>query len=102
VVFENQVGGSLKHPERIVVVFDHQFSPPTEDKAEVLLKTREFCYKHGITLYDCGSGNVHVAAMQNGHIRPGALVVGSDSHSPVHGVMGTFCAALATIPMRRW
>ena len=94
VVFENQVGGSLKHPERIVVVFDHQFSPPTEDKAEVLLKTREFCYKHGITLYDCGNGNVHVCTMQNAHIRPGALVVGSDSHSPVHGVMGVFSAAL--------
>ncbi len=93
-VFESKVGGSLAHPERIVMVFDHIFSPPSEDKAEVLLKNCEFCYKHGINLYDCGSGNVHITALQNGHVKPGMLVVGSDSHSPVHGVMGCFSAAL--------
>jgi 3-isopropylmalate/(R)-2-methylmalate dehydratase large subunit len=93
-VFEKKVGGELLHPERIITVFDHQFSPPTEEKAAVLLANREFCYRHGMPLYDCGSGNIHNVAMQNGHIKPGAMVVGSDSHSPVHGVIGCFCASL--------
>src|SRR5690606_27583028 len=86
IVFENQVGGAMAHPERIVTVFDHQFSPPTEDKAAILRANRELCYRYGITLYDCGGGNIHNVAMQSGHIKPGALVVGSDSHSPVQGV----------------
>ena len=93
-VFENKMGGTIAHPERIVTVFDHQFSSPTEEKAIALQGTREFCYRHGMPLYDCGSGNIHNVAVQMGHIRPGDLVVGSDSHSPVQGVMGTFCASL--------
>ncbi len=84
----------MAHPERIITVFDHQFSPPTEDKATILRANREFCYRYGMPLYDCGSGNIHNVAVQNGHVKPGALVVGSDSHSPVQGVMGCFCAAL--------
>lgn len=93
-VFEEKVGGALAHPERIVMIHDHLFSPPTEDKAEVLRDNRRFCYKHGIKLYDCGSGNLHTTALQNGHIRPGMVVTGSDSHAPVQGAMGCFAAAL--------
>src|SRR5690606_6709095 len=48
----------------------------------------------GMTLYDCGSGNIHNVALQHGHVRPGQIVVGSDSHTPVQGVMGCFAAAL--------
>ena len=93
-VFEEKVGGSLAHPERIFYIHDHVFSPPTEDKAEVTYLNRLFCYKHGIKLYDCGSGNLHTAALQNGHIKPGMIVVGSDSHALVHGALGCFAASL--------
>ena len=93
-VFEEQVGGELAHPDRIVVVFDHMFSPPTEDRATVLRATRQFCRERGLRLFDCGNGNLHQVAAQNGLIRPGALVIGSDSHSPVHGVFGAFSAWL--------
>jgi 3-isopropylmalate/(R)-2-methylmalate dehydratase large subunit len=93
-VFEEKVGGDIAHPERITVVFDHLFSPPSEDRAEVLRATRVFCRQYGIPLYDCGNGNLHQVAAQAGLIRPGALVVGSDSHAPVHGALGTFSAWL--------
>jgi 3-isopropylmalate/(R)-2-methylmalate dehydratase large subunit len=94
IVFEKQVGGKMLHPERIVTVIDHQFSPPTEEKAAILVAIRDFAWKNNMPLYDCGSGNIHNVALQMGHIRPGDLVVGSDSHSPVQGVMGAFCASL--------
>lgn len=93
-VFQEQVGGEMEHPDRLAVVFDHQFSPATEERAEILRATRLFCRQYGIPLYDCGSGNLHQVAAQAGLIRPGALVVGSDSHSPVHGVLGAFSASL--------
>jgi 3-isopropylmalate/(R)-2-methylmalate dehydratase large subunit len=93
-VFEEKVGGEIAHPERLVVVYDHLFSPPSEDRAEVLRATRVFCRDRGIRLFDCGQGNLHQVAAQAGLIRPGALVVGSDSHAPVHGVFGSFSASL--------
>ena len=32
-VFENEVGRPMRYPDRVVMVFDHHFSPPTEDRA---------------------------------------------------------------------
>jgi 3-isopropylmalate/(R)-2-methylmalate dehydratase large subunit len=93
-VYDKQVNKPIPDPERVVMVFDHHFSPPTEQQAGVLTHNRAWARKHGITLYDCGHGNLHHAAVRYGHIKPGMIVVGSDSHTPVHGTLGTFAVAL--------
>ncbi len=93
-VFEREVKRAMRYPERVVLVFDHQFSPATEERARVLEECREFARKYGINLFDCGSGNIHNCAVRNGFIRPGTIVVGSDSHTPVHGTLGCFAAGL--------
>ena len=93
-VFENEVKKPMRYPDRIAMVFDHHFSPPTEQRAEVLERNREFARKYGIHLFDCGSGNIHNVGVRNGFVRPGTIVVGSDSHTPVHGTMGCFATGL--------
>jgi 3-isopropylmalate/(R)-2-methylmalate dehydratase large subunit len=93
-VFEREVKRQMKYPDRTALVFDHHFSPPTEDRAKVLERSREFVKTHGCRLYDCGSGNIHHVAVRRGMIRPGTVVVGSDSHTPVHGTLGCFAAGL--------
>ena len=93
-VFEKEVKRSMRYPERVVMVFDHHFSPPTEERARILEENRAFASRHGIHLFDCGSGNIHHVGVQRGFIRPGTVVVGSDSHTPVHGTLGCFAAGL--------
>lgn len=93
-VFDKQVGGPVRYPERVAMVFDHHFSPPTEDAAEMLEENRAWARRNGIHLFDCGSGNTHHAVVRAGLVRPGAIVVGSDSHTPVHGTLGAFAVAL--------
>jgi homoaconitase/3-isopropylmalate dehydratase large subunit len=93
-VFENEVKRPMRFPERVVVVFDHHFSPPTEERARVLEENRQFARRHGAILFDCGQGNIHHVGVQNGFVRPGTIVVGSDSHTPVHGTFGCFAAGL--------
>jgi 3-isopropylmalate/(R)-2-methylmalate dehydratase large subunit len=93
-VFEREVKRPIVHPENIAMVFDHQFSPPAEEKANVLEENRSYARKYGINLFDCGSGNIHHVAVRRGFVRPGTIVVGSDSHTPVHGALGCFAAGL--------
>lgn len=93
-LYDEKVDLPLAHPDRIAMVFDHIFSPPREHEAAVLQWDRNWAKKHGIILLDSGSGNIHNAVFRRGLISPGMVVVGSDSHTPVHGVMGTFAAAL--------
>ncbi|OBJ02402.1 hypothetical protein A5660_22025 [Mycobacterium alsense] len=93
-VFDKRVNVAIPDPHRAVLVFDHHFSAPTEQQADVLRRNREWARKHGITLLDCGHGNLHHAVVRNGHIGPGMIVVGSDSHTPVHGTLGAVAVAL--------
>ncbi|MEV0073738.1 MULTISPECIES: aconitase family protein [unclassified Amycolatopsis] len=93
-VYEKRVNVPIPDPERAVMVFDHHFAPPTEQQADVLQHNRRWARKHGLKLYDCGNGNLHHAVVRNGHIKPGMIVVGSDSHTPVHGTMGALAVAL--------
>jgi 3-isopropylmalate/(R)-2-methylmalate dehydratase large subunit len=93
-VFDKRVNAPIPDPERAIMVFDHHFSPPTEQQANVLQRNREWARKHGITLFDCGNGNLHHAVVRHGLIRPGMIVVGSDSHTPVHGTLGALAVAL--------
>jgi 3-isopropylmalate/(R)-2-methylmalate dehydratase large subunit len=93
-VFEERVGLPVAHPERVVMVFDHIFSPPTEREAAILEHNRAWARRHGVRVLDCGSGNIHNAVVRAGLIAPGMVVVGSDSHTPVHGTLGAFAAGL--------
>jgi 3-isopropylmalate/(R)-2-methylmalate dehydratase large subunit len=93
-VYDEKVGLPIPDPERVVMVFDHLFSPPTERQADVLQHNRAWTRKNGSTLFDCGSGNIHHAALRNGMIQPGMIVVGSDSHTTVHGTIGALAVAL--------
>lgn len=92
--FSSDVGGTMRAADRAIMVFDHLFSPPTEEKARILRHNRDFCREHGIQLYGPGNGNVHHVAARHGHIRPGTIVAGNDSHSTVHGTMGCLSIAL--------
>ncbi|MFI6344361.1 aconitase family protein [Streptomyces sp. NPDC050560] len=93
-VYDEQVGRPIPHPERTLMVFDHHYSPPTERQADVLHHNREWARRTGVNLLDCGSGNLHHAAVRGGFVKPGMIVVGSDSHTPVHGALGAFAVAL--------
>ena len=93
-VFDERVGGKVAHPDRIAMVFDHHFSPPTEESADMLAANRAWARRHGIHLFDCGNGNIHHVVMRRGLVQPGMIVVGSDSHTPVHGTVGAFATAL--------
>lgn len=92
--YEEKVAKPIPHPENTVMVFDHQFSPPTEHQATILEHNRKWAENNGINLFDCGSGNLHHVVVRRGFIKPGMVVVGSDSHTPVHGTLGAFAVAL--------
>ena len=93
-VFEQEVRRPMRYPERVVMIFDHHFCPPSEEGALVLQENRAFARRHGINLFDCGSGNTHHVGVHNGFIRPGTVVVGSDSHTPIHGTLGCFATGI--------
>jgi 3-isopropylmalate/(R)-2-methylmalate dehydratase large subunit len=60
----------------------------------VLVHDRAWARRHGFNLFDCGSGNIHHVAAHQGFARPGSVLVGSDSHTPIYGALGAFAVGI--------
>ena len=100
-VFENEMeAGSISDPSRIAFVFDHVFSAPTQQAAEVLADVRRFAAKHGIkNVCDSGQGSVHHVIIENGLWAPGQVMIGCDSHTPIYGALGAFATGVGNNSM---
>lgn len=85
-------------PERVVVTPDH-FQPPKDIKsAELLKRLDEWAIRHKIRwYYKVGRAGVcHAVLPEQGHIRPGEVIVGGDSHTCTYGAFGAFSAGVGS------
>jgi len=90
-------------PSKIVLVFDHRVPAESSKTATNQKKIREFVEKNGITRFhdirgDCG-GICHQVLPENGYVRPGYVVVGTDSHTTSHGALGGFSFGIGATEM---
>lgn len=86
---------NIARPEQVVIVLDHSPSH-TASVAGVHQMIREYADQQGIRLYEIGSGIAHLVLPENGHIRPGALVIGPDSHTCTQGALGAFACGVGS------
>ena len=88
-VMEKVGATRLYDPERIAVVLDHIAPAKSEKNAADHLKCRNFVKKYGIRkFYDVDAGIAHLVLMEAGHVAPGDLIVGTDSHCTIYGSLG--------------
>jgi 3-isopropylmalate/(R)-2-methylmalate dehydratase large subunit len=100
-VFREELGeGTILDPSRIAFVFDHNFSPATEEAARTLHRVRRFAAEHGITnLFNGGNGSLHHVIIENGLWAPGQIIIGCDSHTPIYGALGVFATGVGNNSM---
>lgn len=88
---ERMPGRTLFAPERIAMVMDHLSPAQTSKTAEHHQLCRAFAREHGIEkFWDVNAGIAHLVLMENGHVLPGQLIIGTDSHSTIYGALGAF------------
>jgi 3-isopropylmalate/(R)-2-methylmalate dehydratase large subunit len=74
----------------VVFVLDHYAPPPTAELAALHRRVREFAARIDATLYDVGEGICHNLMTERGHVAPGRLVAGTDSHCVTYGALNCF------------
>ncbi len=84
--------------KRIVMVLDHQVPADSVKSAELHKIMREFAKEQQIpNFYDVGFGGVcHQVMVEKGHVRPGELIVGADSHTCTYGALGAFATGIGS------
>ena len=89
--FEKLPGATIRYPGRIAMVMDHISPAPTAQVAGYHRLCREFAQRHGVGhFFDVNAGIAHLVLMERGLIRPGEIVIGTDSHSTIYGALGAF------------
>ena len=87
-------------PEKIVIVFDHQVPADSIDAANNHMIMRKFVERQGIkNFYDVREGVCHQVLPEKGHVVPGEVVVGTDSHTCTHGALGAFATGIGSTDM---
>ena len=87
-------------PSKIVIPIDHCAPAANENYAKNHKIIREFVKEQKITnFYDIKAGVCHQVLCEKGHVEPGMLIVGSDSHTPTYGAFGAFAAGIGRTEM---
>lgn len=85
----------MADPGISVIVLDHVVPAANETYAINHQIIRQFVAEQGISsFYDIGEGICHQVLPEKGHAWPGAVIVGSDSHTPTYGAFGAFAAGI--------
>ena len=90
-------------PTKVVIVFDHRVPAESAKTASNQKRVREFVAEHAIERFhdirgDLG-GICHQVLPENGYVRPGQVVVGTDSHTTSHGALGAFAFGIGATEM---
>ena len=90
-------------PSRIAIIFDHRVPAESPKTATNQKRVREFVAAEGIAKFhdvrgDTG-GICHQILPEYGYVRPGTVVVGTDSHTTSHGALGAFSFGIGATEM---
>jgi 3-isopropylmalate/(R)-2-methylmalate dehydratase large subunit len=82
--------------KRIVVILDHIVPASSVRSANLHKIVRNFVEEQKIkNFYDVGLGGVcHQIMPEKGHVRPGEIIVGADSHTCTYGAFGAFATGI--------
>ncbi len=95
----DRLGVGVWDPAKVVIVADH-YVPVFDDETRRIQEiTRGFAADQKIAAFYDGEGICHVVLPERGHLKPGMLVVGGDSHSPTGGAFGAYMFGVGATEM---
>ena len=90
-------------PSKIAIIFDHRVPAESAKTATNQKRVRAFVAEHGIAKFHDIRGDVggicHQILPECGYVRPGMVVVGTDSHTTSHGALGAFAFGIGATEM---
>ncbi|MGA3243231.1 MAG: 3-isopropylmalate dehydratase large subunit [Bacteroidota bacterium] len=94
---------NIWNPSKVSIIFDHRVPAESPKTASNQKKVREFVALQGIGKFHDIRGDIggicHQILPENGYVRPGYVVVGTDSHTTSHGALGAFAFGIGATEM---
>lgn len=97
--FQNLGGSKVCDPKKIHFIMDHAAPAPYERVANLHLLLRKFAAEQGIDFIEGGEGVCHQLMMERHYVKPGDIVLGTDSHTCTYGAVGAFATGVGATDM---
>ena len=94
-----EMGVDVWDPDKVVIVSDHYTPPANLHQANIVKFTREWAAEHKISRYYEFAGPCHQVMVEHGHVLPGSVVVGTDSHTCTYGALASFATGVGSTDM---
>ncbi|MEN6462258.1 MAG: 3-isopropylmalate dehydratase large subunit, partial [Syntrophomonas sp.] len=94
--FQDMQANKVFNPDHIAMVIDHSAPSPLQGVSAIHQKMRKFADEQGINFYDIGDGVCHQLVPEQGHVVPGNLVIGADSHTCTYGAINVFSTGVGS------
>ncbi len=85
--------------DKVVIISDHYTPPASVNQAEIVKFTRDWAKEHCIDKYYEFQGPCHQIMAETGNVRPGTVVLGTDSHTCMGGALGAFSSGVGSTEM---
>lgn len=83
--------------QKAVIIIDHQVPAESVKAAELHKMMRRFAQEQNIRIYDVGKGGIcHQVMPEKGHVLPGTVILGADSHTCTYGAFGAFATGIGS------
>lgn len=87
-----EVGGEVWDRDKALFMIDHFPNPSTQEQADRLAELKAYADQENIDVVKVGIK--HQAWRMLGLARPGAIMVGPDSHTPTAGALGAYATCM--------
>ena len=85
--------------DKVTVISDHYTPPASAKQADIVKFTRDWSLANNIEHYYEFAGPCHQVMVEKGRVIPGAVIVGTDSHSCAYGALGAFATGIGSTEM---
>ncbi len=86
-------------PDKIVLVYDHLVPAAVADDVRHHKLGDAFAREHGLVHVHRADGICHQLMVEQGYVRPGDVVYGTDSHTTTYGAVGAFSTGIGYTEM---
>jgi len=94
--FEAMHANRVFDPAKIAMIIDHSSPSPLAGVSALHHQMRVFAEQQKINFYDIGDGVCHQLVPEQGHVVPGDLVIGADSHTCTYGAINVFSTGVGS------
>jgi 3-isopropylmalate/(R)-2-methylmalate dehydratase large subunit len=94
-----ELGAQIWDKSKVVLVIDHYVPEQDDDARRIVRIARDTAKEWQLPNVIDSEGICHVVLPERGHIRPGMMCVGGDSHSPTGGAFGSYMFGIGATEM---